>query len=184
VDWLGALGGLRDTLGLRPRLTFALFAVCLTGYLIAPALGLPKWAHDARPWLGLAAAVLAVLWVLQLGYAIVDSWQAERRLAAQRDLALRHLSTLNPEEVLALLYCYTRNQRTIYLRLSDPVAHSLTDKGLLRQGSSGHTWWYPFEVPDFVWEHLHTHGREEIERTLAEPGVDQALMGFPQRSLL
>jgi hypothetical protein len=74
-----------------------------------------------------------------------------------------YLDTLSEEERALLFAMRELNQRSISRPITDPVAISLKQKGLLLQGSGvGHMMNWPFVIPANVWK--------ELKRRVKVPG--------------
>jgi hypothetical protein len=155
-DWL-SFDSLKDIV-FNPRV---LFVICFVGLLLLflPAtylnyFGLTVFRDEYRKWIGLATLLTIVLLVTQFVSYIWAHMHGKR--SARKSIAhrLQSLDTLTRGEWFILQHCLDRSEQTVFLSFGDPHAMSLCNKGLLKPARTGHTWNYPFTIPDFVWSHL------------------------------
>jgi len=116
--------------------------------------GLTAIRDDYRKWVGLATVVSFALLLTHIGSFLWSKRQRNRKSARQESQRLQSLETLTGGERLILQHCVATGEQTVFLSLGDPFANSLCHKGLLVIGSSGHSWSYPFMIPNDIWSFL------------------------------
>jgi hypothetical protein len=173
-DWL-KLDSLKDVV-FNPRV---IFVICFVGTLLLflPSnyldyFGLTAFRDEYRKWIGLATVLTFALLVTQLGSYVWLRLHGKRSTRRERGKRLQSLETLSRGEWFILLHCLDRGEQTVFLSFGDPHAMSLCDKGLLLPAQTGHTWNFPFTIPDYVWNHL-----QEI-KTQILPSSPQELEAF------
>ena len=153
-DWI------KSIVELKPRFLFALWLLgALVLFLprsITDSLGFTPSIDPYRGWVGLATLAAFIFWLVQLQpWEYVSSILNQHRLQGE---IVEYLATLSPQERFLLAYCLHRNQQSINIQLSDPVAATLRQKGLLRQSLGvGDISKWPHMVPKPVWKEMQAH---------------------------
>lgn len=101
---------------------------------------------ELLPW-------LKIFFLSISAWAALFCWIARDKVMEARTPKLI-INSLSPDERAVLLVCLSRDQRTIVLRLYDPVASSLRMKGLLEPARDGTLFEYPHTIPKHIWESL------------------------------
>ena len=157
---------------LKPRYLFTVWflgtMVLVMPSHLADRFGFSPILNPYRGWIGLGTIAIFTLWLVQLWGSVI--WPQHQRkkqdrekhesLAKRKNEILESLSMLSRGERLLLVFALAENQDTLLLNIADPFALSLCSKGILKRGSTGHSWSYPFIIPSFVWEHLQEHKAE------------------------
>jgi hypothetical protein len=169
VDWL-------KDLVYSPR---ALSVVCIVGAMLLffPSryldyFGLAAFRDEYRKWIGLAAVISLVLLLTQLSIHLWTKGQHIRKSSRLEIKRLQALETLSRGEWFILQRCVDKGEQTIFLSVGDPHVNALRNKGLLLAARSGHSWNWPFTIPDYVWNHLQTMKAQII------PSDPQQLQAF------
>src|SRR5260370_28292159 len=151
LDWL------KDLIH-SPRV---LSVVCVVGamLLFLPSrhldhFGLTAFRDEYRKWIGLATVVSLALLLTQLGTYIWTKMERSRKSRRLEIKRLQSLETLSRGEWFILQRCVDKGEQTIFLSVGDPHVNALCDKGLLVSARSGHSWNWPFTIPDDLWNHL------------------------------
>lgn len=154
---------------LKPRYLFTLWflgaVVLLMPSGLADRFGFSTILNPYRGWIGLGTMAVFTLWLVQLWSSVIwpryqskkQTREAQVALSKSKDDILASSDTLSRGELLLLAFALADNQQTLLLNYSDPFALALCNKGLLEMASSGHSWSFPFTIPNFVWEHLQQH---------------------------
>ncbi|MDD5236303.1 MAG: super-infection exclusion protein B [Candidatus Omnitrophica bacterium] len=152
MDWFDSF---IKVINLKPRY---LLGLCLVGIilLLAPVqltqlLGIDKFLVRFK-------GLIAVITVFAFVFFLVQSFQGPRiRYVNWRyqKKVIKELSFLSSREREIFAYCLKNNQKSIILRVDDPVARALEDKGLLTKPEGwGDIRQWPWSIPQFVWDHI------------------------------
>ena len=151
---------------LKPTLLFAAWFVGAL-LLFVPSkyldyLALTWFRDEYRKWIGPATLVAFAAWVSQVAAQHLWPWIQFKKWSWKSKLeSLKHVNSLSPDKLAVLLFCLSRDQRTIVLPCYDPVASSLRTKGLLEPARDGTLFQYPHTIPAHVWTNLQSR-REEL----------------------
>src|SRR5258708_29842103 len=127
---------------LKPTLLFAAWFIGAL-LLFIPSryldyLALTWFRDEYRKWIGPATVIAFAAWVSQVGAQHLWPWTQFKRWSRKSKLeSLEHVNSLSPDEIAVLLFCLSRDQRTIVLPCYAPVASSLRMKGLLAPAPIG-----------------------------------------------
>lgn len=103
-----------------------------------------------------AGALWAGNIVSSVGGRIYSARRNRTEKALKKQAVIRRLESLSDEERMWIAYCLLKNTQTLTADATHHIARSLTNKGILIQGS-GHILGLPFHIDDAVWEHLRQH---------------------------
>lgn len=145
---------------LKPRYLFGLWTLgILLLFLpssIAASMGFLSLRAQYRGWIGAATLGAFVFWSVQLVPFI--EWKIQKNLG--QTSTLKNLSGLSREERFLLAYCVDRNERTLYLPISNGPANSLSYKGLMEPSRGiGTALEWSFTIPLPVWEFIRGNRR-------------------------
>lgn len=111
------------------------------------------------------------------------TWRSEKQSKKEDSLLLHdYLTHLDPEERIYLAFAMVKDQRTLYHRVTNPVAQSLVSKGIYSVAPSlpENAKSFAFTVTDPAWSWIQAHRDEIFTESDKSPALEMRLRNFAE----
>ncbi|MFN5351925.1 MAG: super-infection exclusion protein B [Alphaproteobacteria bacterium] len=120
-------------------------------------------AEEYKPCIGFVFLFAIILLVINLLSSIgklasdFRKKKKDKRISEERiNKSIKELESLSVPEASILIYCYTRNQKTVHLSIYDGYVNTLFNKHHLNRVlvGPGHPYEWPHTVQNHIWNHI------------------------------